>query len=137
LQLADRTATRLRAQHLAAGTVSVKIRRGDFTTFTRQRTLGQPTSDTAVVTAAAQALLDGWLSQQPNAEVRLLGVGVSDLHTLLQGDLFSGGGPAQGSRLDLAIDGIRDRFGSQMLTRASLLPTAAEPPGPEGAGPGG
>jgi hypothetical protein len=39
---------------------------------------------------------------------------------LPQGDLF-GSGSAQGSRLDLAIDGIRDRFGPDMLTRASLL----------------
>jgi nucleotidyltransferase/DNA polymerase involved in DNA repair len=36
-QLADRTASRLRAHALAAGTVWVKIRRRDFTTYTRQR----------------------------------------------------------------------------------------------------
>jgi hypothetical protein len=49
-----------------------------------------------------------------------LGVGVGDLQTLRQADLF-GAGTAHGSRLDAAIDGIRDRFGSDMLTRASLL----------------
>jgi hypothetical protein len=49
-----------------------------------------------------------------------MGVGVSDLQQLPQGDLF-GGGPAHSSPLDSAIDGIRDRFGSAMLTRASLL----------------
>jgi DNA polymerase-4 len=129
LRLADRTASRLRAHHLAAGTVSVKIRRGDFTTFTRQRALGKPTQDTAIVSAAAKILLEEWLATQPKAAVRLLGVGVSDLQMLSQGDLF-GGGPAQCSRLDAAIDGIRDRFGSDMLTRASLLP-----PTPGGSGP--
>jgi DNA polymerase-4 len=128
LRLADRTASRLRAHHLAAGTVTVKIRRGDFTTFTRQRALGRPTQDTAIVSAAAKSLLEDWLATQPKAAVRLLGVGVSDLRMLSQGDLF-GGGPAQGSRLDTAIDGIRDRFGSDMLTRASLLP-----PTPGGSG---
>jgi DNA polymerase-4 len=132
LRLADRTATRLRAQHLAAGTVSVKIRRGDFTTFTRRRALGQPTQDTAILSRAANVLLEGWLTAQPDAAVRLLGVGLSDLRTLLQGDLFSGEAPVRGSRLDSAIDGIRDRFGSQMLTRASLLP-----PAPHGTGRGG
>src|ERR1700682_5738500 len=50
LRLADRAASRLRAQKLTAGRVSVKIRRADFTTYTRQRALG-PTQDTAVVSA--------------------------------------------------------------------------------------
>jgi DNA polymerase-4 len=122
LRLADRTASRLRAHHLAAGTVSVKIRRGDFTTFTRQRALGKPTQDTAIVSAAAKTLLEAWLATCPKAAVRLLGVGVSDLQVLSQGDLFDAG-PARGSRLDTAIDGIRDRFGTDMLTRASLLPS--------------
>jgi DNA polymerase IV len=131
LGLADRAASRLRAHDLAAGTVSVKIRRADFTTYTRQRALGAPTQDTGVVSAVAQTLLEEWLATQPNAAVRLLGVGVSDLQNLPQRDLFSGG-TAQGSRLDSAIDGIRDRFGSNMLTRASLLPGSRS-----GSGPGG
>jgi DNA polymerase-4 len=105
---------------LAAGRVSVKIRRGDFTTFTRQRVLEPPSQDTAVVSAAATALLEQWLAKQPNAAVRLLGVGVGDLQYSQQRDLFAGGS-AQGSRLDAAIDGIRGRFGPAMLTRASLL----------------
>jgi DNA polymerase-4 len=120
--LADRTASRLRAQNLLAGRVSVKIRRGDFTTYTRQRALEPPTQDTAIVSAAAQALLSGWLASQPRAAVRLLGVGVSDLQILLQSDLFGGPVAESSSRLDSAVDGIRDRFGQGLLTRASLLP---------------
>jgi DNA polymerase IV len=122
VHLADRTASRLRAQKLLAGTVSVKIRRGDFTTYTRQRSLRPPTQDTAIVSAAAQALLRAWLASQPRAAVRLLGVGVSDLQSLSQSDLFSDPLPDAGSRLDSAVDGIRDRFGNGLLTRASLLP---------------
>ena len=118
--LADRTASRLRAHKLLAGRVSVKIRRGDFTTYTRQRALEPPTQDTAVVSAAAEALLGGWLASQPLAAVRLLGVGVSDLQVIRQQDLFSA--PQSASRLDSAVDGIRDRFGQGLLTRASLLP---------------
>jgi DNA polymerase-4 len=131
LRLADRTASRLRAQGLAAGRVSVKIRRGDFTTFTRQRVLGPPSQDTTVVSAAATALLEAWLAKQPNAAVRLLGVGVGDLQSVQQRDLFAGDS-APGSRLDATIDDIRGRFGPTMLTRASLLPG---PPG--GSVPGG
>jgi DNA polymerase-4 len=120
--LADRTTSRLRGQKLLAGRVSVKIRRGDFTTYTRQRALEPPTQDTGVVAAAAEALLKGWLASQPRAAVRLLGVGVSDLKLLKQADLFSGPAQDLGARLDSAVDGIRDRFGEGLLTRASLLP---------------
>ena len=122
VNLADRTASRLRAQKLLAGRVSVKIRRGDFTTYTRQRSLKPPTQDTAIVSAAAEALLRAWTASQPRAAVRLLGVGVSDLQSFSQSDLFSESQPDAGSRLDSAVDGIRDRFGEGLLTRASLLP---------------
>jgi DNA polymerase-4 len=120
-RLADRAASRLRKNDLAAGRVSVKIRRGDFTTFTRQRALGNPTQDTAVVSATARGLLEEWSATHPNATVRLLGVGLSNLRTLQQPDLFAGV-PSAGSQLDAVIDGIRDRFGTTLLTRASLLP---------------
>jgi DNA polymerase-4 len=125
--LADRTASRLRAQKLLAGRVSVKIRRADFTTYTRQRALEPPTQDTAIVSAAAQALLAAWLASQPRAAVRLLGVGVSDLQLLRQSDLFSDPLPDPGSRLDSAVDGIRDRFGEGLLTRASRLARGSRP----------
>jgi DNA polymerase-4 len=122
VHLADRTASRLRAHKLLAGRVSVKIRRGDFTTYTRQRSLKPPTQDTAIVSAAAEVLLSAWLASQPRAAVRLLGVGVSDLQCSSQSDLFSEPPADAGSRLDSAVDGIRDRFGEGLLTRASLLP---------------
>jgi DNA polymerase-4 len=119
--LADRTATRLRAHDLLARTVNVKIRRADFTTYTRQRGLEPPTQDTAVISRAAQDLLAEWRREQPRAAVRLLGVGVSNFEVLRQADLFAAG-PSQGGRLDSAVDDIRGKFGSKFLTRASLLP---------------
>jgi DNA polymerase IV len=127
-RLADRAASRLRKQTLAAGRVSVKIRRGDFTTFTRQRAVGPPTQDTVVVSAAARGLLEEWSAAHPNAPVRLLGVALSNLRTLQQPDLFADV-PAAGSRLDAVVDGIRDRFGTTLLTRASLLPRGPVPGG--------
>jgi len=121
VRLADRTASRLRAHRLLAGTVNVKIRRADFTTYTRQRSMQPPTQETAILSAAAQSLLSAWVRTQPRAGVRLLGVGVSGLQPLRQSDLFSGALPDSGARLDSAVDGIRERFGEGLLTRASLL----------------
>jgi DNA polymerase IV len=129
LHLADRATSRLRALKLVAGTVNVKIRRADFTTYSRQRGLGSLTQDTGVVSAAARTLLEEWLASQPGAAVRLLGVGVSDLQSVQQWDLFAGG-PAASSRLDTVIDGIRGRFGEELLTRASLLSGSRNGSGP-------
>ena len=119
LRLADRTASRLRAHELFAATVQVKIRRADFVTFTRQRALGAPTNESAVIAACAKELLAAWLGSQPRAAIRLLGVGVSDLQDAIQQDLFAAPGGA--ARLDRTMDGIRERFGIGSLTRASLL----------------
>ncbi len=123
VHLADRTASRLRAHRLAAGLVTVKIRRADFTTYTRQRAVEPPSQDTAVVSRMAQILFEEWTRFQPKAAVRLLGVGVGDLQMLKQADLFAEG-PERNSVLDATVDGIRGRFGSGLLTRASLLPRA-------------
>ncbi len=119
-RLADRTASRLRAQGLHARTVTVKIRRSDFKTYTRQRTLEPATQETARLCEAGLELLDAWRTTQPRAAVRLLGLGVSDFGGGAQPDLFAAA-PAPASRLDSTVDDIRRRFGSALLTRASHL----------------
>ncbi len=119
--LADRAASRLRAQGLIAGRVTIKIRRADFATYTRQRTLKPSTHDTAAVAALAARLLGEWRRTHPDAAVRLLGVGLNDLEATRQADLFLME-PPRDARLDATVDGIRRRFGSKLLTRASLLP---------------
>ena len=121
VRLADRTCGRLRAKELAAGCVTVKIRRGDFTTFTRQRHFEPPTQETRVVTAIALDLLREWLGEQPRAALRLLGVGVSDLKPAVQMDLFTAAETGRNRQLDAAVDQIREKFGKVALTRASSL----------------
>ncbi len=121
LSVADRAAGRLRAQGLRAGTLTVKIRRQDFKTYTRQRAIDPPSMETAVFCRIAVALLDEWLGLQPQAAVRLLGCGLSGLtEDAGQADLFSQA-PAQASPLDATVDDIRRRFGPTLLTRASHL----------------
>jgi len=120
LALTDRTAARLRGQNLVAGRLTLKIRRADFRTFTRQRAVRPATQETAVLCAISQGLFDAWQAMQGGTAVRLLGVAVGDLQTLRQTDLFAAGAPAS-SRLDTAVDEIRRRFGPDVLTRASRL----------------
>jgi DNA polymerase-4 len=129
LRLADRASQRMRAQNLAAGCVQVKIRRADFTTFTRQKRFEPSTTDSRTIAGIAGDLLTAWLAEQPRAKVRLLGVGVNHLHAADQMDLFAspaaeaGTSPVAGA-LDSTVDRIRERFGNMAVRRGSALPVA-------------
>ena len=129
LRLADRASARMRAQNLATGCVQVKIRRADFTTFTRQKRFEPSTTDSRTIAKIAAELLGAWLDEQPAARVRLLGVGVNHLHAADQMDLFAGATPAavvspSATALDAAVDQIRERFGNLAMRRGSALPDA-------------
>jgi len=119
LRLADRTAARLRKSSLAAGTVQLKIRRADFSTCTRQRSVKPPANGTDQIYAVARDLLDNWLASNPGAKIRLLGVGGSNLTPAAQPDLFDG--DSGSSAIDGTVDEIRQKFGSLSLGRAKTL----------------
>jgi len=125
-RLADKACSRLRARKLAGGCVTVKIRRGDFTTYTRQRAFEPRTQETRVVARIAGELLDAFLASQPRAALRLLGVGVSDLGEEVQADLFADPGSTRNRQLDSAVDAIRQKFGSVALRPASAIPRDRE-----------
>jgi DNA polymerase-4 len=127
VRLADKACARLRARELSARCVTVKIRRADFTTYTRQRRFEPPTQETRVVTTIAAALLDAWLETQPQAALRLLGVGVSELAGQVQPDLFSPAESVRNQQLDQAVDGIRERFGKLAVAPASSLTRPSDP----------
>ncbi len=118
-QLADRTTARLRARQFKAGMVSIKVRRRDFETYTRQRSFNPPTQETRLIAQVAADLLDAWLEEQPRAAIRLLGVGVSDLAPELQLDLFTSREVDESQRLDDALDRIHVRFGDEAIRRGS------------------
>jgi DNA polymerase-4 len=121
-RLADLTCTRLRSKSLVAACVTVKIRRQDFTTYTRQRRISPATNETRTIAGVARDLLATWLSENPRSKVRLLGVGVSQLSEADQLDLFHAPAVNAASPLDEALDSIRKKFGRGALTRAGSLP---------------
>lgn len=118
-QLADRTAERLRKRQLKAGMISIKVRRRDFETFTRQRSFRPPTQETRLIVQVATGLLERWMHEQPRTAVRLLGVGVSDLAPAQQLDLFTTREGAESGKLDAAVDRIRGKFGAEALRRGN------------------
>ncbi|MDB6159026.1 MAG: polymerase [Gammaproteobacteria bacterium] len=119
-QLADRACERLRKQHLTARCIGIKIRRADFSTFTRRRVVAPPTHDGRTIAKVANELLTRWLTENPGEKLRLLGVVLSDLSVASQLGLFEDT-PPHTSRLDAALDEARARFGSRALRRGNTI----------------
>ncbi|MBB1242551.1 DNA polymerase IV [Streptomyces durbertensis] len=105
-ELAERCAGRLRRAGRSARTVSVKVRRHDFTTLTRSETLRGPTDDSGVIREAAGRLV---AAVDISEGVRLLGVGVSGLADFTQEDLFAQALAAAGPRSSTAGDAAPGR----------------------------
>jgi DNA polymerase-4 len=119
-ELADRVGARLRAAELQAGCITLKIRRADFTTFTRQQAVEPATRNTGEILKVALRLFDSWRAEYPDWAIRLLGVGTSDLQPAAQGDLFAAE-IVKNSRQDAAVDLIRRRFGARGIVRGGAL----------------
>jgi len=118
-RLAQLAASRLRARGLTAGCIGVKIRRADFTTFTRQRAVAPPTAAERTIAGVAAQLLTRWLAANPGARLRLLGVVLTELTPDAQLGLFEGGGTREA--LEGTLDAARARFGAQVLRRGNTL----------------
>jgi len=116
-RLSQRVADRVRSKDLRGAVVTVKIRKSDFETCTRQRRISPPTADAGTVARVAEELLDRWLDQHQGARLRLLGVGLSALGAASQLNLFDSGA----TQVDRTLDSIRDRFGQAAVTRGRAL----------------
>ncbi|MHB1869423.1 MAG: DNA polymerase IV [Steroidobacteraceae bacterium] len=120
-RLAEKAGERLRAKGLMTGRVGVKIRCHDFATFTRQRAIAPPTQDGRAVRDVARDLLTRWLGEHRGAKLRLLGVVLGELAPAVQLGLFERTGNGGATRLDSALDQVRERFGSRALRRGNML----------------
>lgn len=121
-RLADRVTARLGEEGMLASTVFVKIRWADFTTRTRQVRLPEPTDHPFLIADAAVGLLTrGGI--EPEAGIRLLGVGLSGLvpATFRPTPLFAPAG------LPDVLREVRARHGPSALTLG--LSGADLPPG--------
>jgi DNA polymerase-4 len=119
-QLADRACERMRKKNLMTRCIGIKIRRADFSTFTRRQVVAPPTHDGGTIAKVANALLTRWLKENPGEKLRLLGVVLSDLSTASQLDLFEDT-LGSSSRVDAALDEARARFGSRALRRGNTI----------------
>jgi DNA polymerase IV len=118
-RLAELAASRLRARELMTACIGIKIRRGDFTTFTRQRAVAPPTCEARAVAQVAADLLARWLAANPAAKLRLLGVVLSELTPASQLGLFEE--TRRSGRLDATFDEARERFGGRALRHGNTI----------------
>jgi len=118
-EMSERVGQRLRQAELAGSTVRIKLRWPDFATITRQSRLAQPTDQDREIFRAAWLLFqDNW---RGGRAVRLLGVGVADLGPpVRQLGLFDRAWETD-RRLLQAIDRLREKYGSDVLTRGGEL----------------
>ena len=119
--LVDRVTRRMRAAGRAGRTVTVRLRFGDFARATRSHTLDRATADTRPILATARALLRTARREVERRGLTLVGVAVSNLEDARAVQLTLPFERRDAAALDAAVDGIRDRFGSDAVTRASLL----------------
>ncbi|MCZ2815476.1 DNA polymerase IV [Modestobacter sp. VKM Ac-2984] len=84
--LATRVGSRLQRSGTSGRTVTLKVRRYDFSTLTRSQTLAHAVDDPRQIAEIAHRLLG---AVDRSGGLRLLGVGVSGLSPYAQGDLFA------------------------------------------------
>ncbi len=137
LRLSRRTARSLRSSGHATRTIVVKLRKADFTTITRSKTLPEPTSETQQIYATACALYAAsGLSGQ--ARLRLVGVRATGLvpAAAAPAQLVLGEGGGSWHDAESALDKITGRFGPDAVRPAALVERAprAAAPGPPGGG---
>jgi len=129
LRLSDKVARRLRAAGWSGRTISIKVRRSDFTTVTRARTLPEPTDVARDIHAVAVALFDALGLQR--TKLRLVGVRVEQLsrtdalpHQLELGERERGW-----RDVEQAADRATSRFGAHAVRPASLVTGRKKQPG--------
>jgi DNA polymerase-4 len=122
LRLSRRTARSLRSSGCAARTVVVKLRKADFKTITRSRTLAEPTDVTRQIYATACELYAA-SGLSGHIKLRLVGVRVTGLvpASAAQAQLALGERPMAWRAAESAVDRIAGRFGTDAVRPATLV----------------
>ena len=122
LKQSEKIGRELRKLGIRARTISVKIKHSDFKQVTRSATIKEPTQSSEVIIREAFELLENY--RMPD-KARLIGVGVSNFISgmeQVQTDIFERDDTKSSDwrKLDKAIDTITDKFGTEIIKRASL-----------------
>ena len=121
IALVDRVTRRMRVAGRVGRTVVLRLRFGDFSRATRSFTLPQATAHTETILAAARGLLAAAMPELERRGATLVGISVANLQNDDAIQLVLPFDRRGGLALDVALDEIRRRFGTDAVTRAVLL----------------
>jgi DNA polymerase IV len=120
-RLSEQVSDRAKAKGYGGRTVTLKLKRRDFTLISRRHALDQPTQLADRIYREARALFDATPDRGP---FRLIGVGIADLTPAdqadLADDLLDPDGRKRGAA-ERATDAIRTRFGSEAIVKGRSL----------------
>ena len=120
--IVDRVCRRLRKADRVCRTVVLRLRFDDFGRATRSHTMAEPSDDTAAILSTVRSLLAIATPLIRERGCTLVGISLANLADVddpFQPELpFAIRDP---TRLDRAMDGVRERFGATSITRAVLL----------------
>jgi DNA polymerase-4 len=119
LRLCEKIGSHLRHEGLSAYTIKVKYRYKDFSTYTRQITLPEPTNhDIVLLNTGWDLFLRYW---NKNNAIRLIGIGVSNFSSHYQQLSLWDSTDKKEVQLFKTIDSLKDKYGKDIIIRASAL----------------
>jgi DNA polymerase-4 len=117
VRMTERVGYELRQDGKLAGCVAVKIRYGDFTTFSKQTTINYTFRDDELIAIARDLFNKLYKAATP---VRLLGVRLSELtNNAVQANLFDDA--EKKNELYKAIDDVKNKFGKHALKKGRTV----------------
>ena len=125
--LVERLARRMRGARRACRTVVLRLRFGDFERATRSHTLTEATAETRTILTTARGLLADAMPTIEARGITLLGISLTNLEDDTAIQLALPLADHRATSLDVALDELRYRYGSEVVTRAVLLGRSADP----------
>ena len=118
-KISERIGYKLRVEKVMAQTIRIKFRMSDFSTFTRQKTLPQAINQDSIIFETAVQLFEQHWDRK--SQIRLLGVGVSQLiEGSRQLSLWDTIDEKERKLLE-AVDSLQDRYGRKVVMKASSI----------------
>ena len=127
MELADDISMTTRKQGKQGRTVYITMKYSDFRSVTRQTTIPATSVTKEIYQAGCSLLEQNWNKSHP---VRLIGISISGFHDDCASDQLSLFDSMQddvktdkNKRIDKAMDKIRNKYGSEKITLATLVKT--------------
>ena len=119
--ISDNLSAQLRRECRYAYVVRVQLKNSEFKNYTHQVKLKNATNSMTVIFETAKKLVDDMWKDEP---IRLVGLGVDGLthEATYQVSLFDHFEEVrQDKELESAVDKLKDKFGSEVISKASMV----------------